>query len=83
METSNLADIKFKVMIIRILNCMKKDIETIKRDQSEKKNAISEVNNTLGGISSKLDEAEDQISNLEENKVDKNTEADQKKKKEF
>ena len=40
-------------MIIRILNNMKKDIETIKKDQSE----ISEIN-TLEGINSRLDEAE-------------------------
>ena len=32
-----------KAMIIRILNRMKKDIETIKKDQSEIKNAISEI----------------------------------------
>ena len=37
---------EFRVMIIRILNSIKKDIETIKKDQSEIKNAISEINNT-------------------------------------
>ena len=47
MEASNLSDSKFRVMIIRILNSMKKDIETIRKDQSELKNAISEVNKTL------------------------------------
>ena len=46
-ETSNLLDIEFKVMIIRMFNSMKKDIEIIKEDQSEIKNAISEINNTL------------------------------------
>ena len=35
-------------MIIMILNGMKKDIETIQRNQSEIKNSISEINNTLG-----------------------------------
>ena len=30
MEASNLSDREFRVMIIRILNSMKKDIETIK-----------------------------------------------------
>ena len=53
MEVSNLSDREFRVMIIRILNNMKKDIETIKKDQSE----ISEIN-TLEGINSRLDEAE-------------------------
>ena len=36
-------------MIIRMLNSIKKDIETIKRDQSKTKNAISEINNTPAG----------------------------------
>ena len=40
MKASNLSDINFKVMIIRMLNSMKKDIETIKKDHSEIKNAI-------------------------------------------
>ena len=38
MEVSNLSDREFRVMIITILNSMKKDIETIKKDQSEIKN---------------------------------------------
>ena len=36
MEISNLSDKKSKVMIIRILNSMKKDRETIKKDGSGK-----------------------------------------------
>ena len=40
MEASNLSDRDFIVIIIRILKCMKKDIETIKKDQSEIKIAI-------------------------------------------
>ena len=57
MEAIDLSDGEFRVMIIRILNSMKKDIETTKKDQSEIKNAISEINNTLDGINSSLDEA--------------------------
>ena len=37
-------------MIIRILNSMKKNMETIKKYQSEIKNAISEINNMLEGM---------------------------------
>ena len=37
-------------MILRILHSMEKDVDTIKKDQSEIKNAISERNNTLEGI---------------------------------
>ena len=71
MEASNLTDTEFKVMIIRMLNSMKKDIETIKKGQSEIKKAISEINNTLEGINSKLDETKNRISVLED-KVEKN-----------
>ena len=56
MEASNLSDRDFIVIIIRILKCMKKDIETIKQDQSELKNAVSEISNTLEGINSKFKE---------------------------
>ena len=58
MKASNLADREFKVMIIRTLNSMKEDIETIKKYQSEIKKAVSEINNTLEGINSRLYEAE-------------------------
>ena len=46
MEARNLSDREFRVMIIRILNGMKKGIETIKKNQTEIKNAIFEINNT-------------------------------------
>ena len=64
MEASNLSGREFRVMIIRILNSMKKDIETIKKDQSEKKSTISKINNTLEGINSRLEAAKDQIGDL-------------------
>ena len=80
MEASNLSDKEFSVIILRILNSIQKDIEIIKKNQSEKKNAITEMNNTLGGINNMLDEGEDQISDLED-KVEKNTQAEQQKEK--
>ena len=64
MEKSNLSNTEFRVMIIRILNNMKKRQRNQKEDQSEIKNATSEINNTSEVINSRLDEAEDQISNL-------------------
>lgn len=48
MEVKNLADIEFKVMLIRMLKelsknytSMKRDTETMKKNQSEMKNTIS------------------------------------------
>ena len=37
---------------------MKKEIETITKNQEEMNNKISEIKNTLEGITSRLDEAE-------------------------
>ena len=36
MKASNLSDREFRVMIIRVLNSMKKDIETVKKRTSQK-----------------------------------------------
>ena len=38
---------------------MKKEIETINKSQEEMKNTISEWKNTVEGMKSRLDEAED------------------------
>ena len=59
---------------------MKKDIETIRKNQSEMKNKIPEMRNILEGISSRLDKAKYQISDLE-HKVAENTQSKQKKRK--
>ena len=72
MEESNLSDKGFRVMKKRTLNSGEKNTETMKKDQSEIKNAISEINNTPEGINSRLDEGQDQITILED-KVEKNT----------
>ena len=51
---------------------MKKEIETMNKNQEEMKNTISEMKNIQEGIKIRLDEAEGQISKLED-KVEKNT----------
>ena len=58
MEASNLSDIEFKVMIIRMLNSMKKN-SNHKEGSVRIKNAIYETNDTLEGVNSRLNEAED------------------------
>ena len=50
METSNLSGRDFRLMIIRILNSIKKRHRNHKKDQSEIKSTISEINNILEGI---------------------------------
>ena len=65
-NSNNLSEIEFKVMVIWRLNSMKKDIETIKKDLSKIKNVIFEMKNTLEGTKSRLDEPEDQTRNLKD-----------------
>ena len=58
MEVSNLPSGEFRVMIIRILKSMKKDIKPAKKKRtSQKNNAIFEINKTLEAIKSRLEEA--------------------------
>ena len=55
---------------------MKKDIETIDKSQEDIKNTISELKNTGEGIKSRLDEAGNQISELDY-QVEKNSQTEQ------
>ena len=57
---------------------MKKEIETINKDQEEMNNTISELKNTVEGIKRRLNKAEDGISKLED-KVEKHTQKEQEK----
>ena len=65
MDISNLLNVEFKVMFIRMLNSMKKDRKH-KKSQLVIKNALSEINNILEGLNNRLDEAKDLISDLED-----------------
>ena len=56
-------------------------METIKKNQSDMKNALNEMKNNLQGINSEINEAKNQISNLEYKEV-KSTNQNSKKKKE-
>ena len=55
---------------------MKKETETINKTQVKMKNRIPGRKNTLEGITSRLDGADDQISELED-KVERNTQVEQ------
>ena len=59
MEGSNLSDREFRVMIIRILNMHEKSHRSHKKGPVRNKEHNTEVNNTVEGINSRLDEAED------------------------
>ena len=71
MEKSNLSDAEFKILVIRMLKELSEDLNSIKKIQSETKNTLIKIKNKLQGINSRVDEAENQISNLEHKEAKK------------
>ena len=72
METSKLLDADFKTLVISMLielsenfNSIKQVMQTIKNNQSEMKNTLIKIKNNLPGINSKMDEAKNQVNDLE------------------
>ena len=65
MEISNLSDAEFKMLVIRMLKELSEDLNSIKEIQSERKDTLIEIKNNLQGNNSRVDEAENQISDLE------------------
>ena len=49
MEISNLLDVEFKTLVIRILKVLKEDLNSIKKIQSEMKDSLIEIKNNLQG----------------------------------
>ena len=65
MEIGNLSDAEFKTLVIRMLKELSKDLNSIKKIQSETKDTLTEIKNNLQGNNSRADEAENQIIDLE------------------
>ena len=74
MEISHLSE--FKTLVIRMLKELRENLNSIKKIQSEKKDTVIEIKNTLQGINSRVDETKIQISNLEYKEA-KNTQTEQ------
>ena len=49
METSNPLDAQFKTLIISMLNELTENLKSIKKDQSEMKDTLTEIKNNLQG----------------------------------
>ena len=79
METSNLSDAEFKTLVIRMLKELCEDHKSIKRIQSEMKDTLIEVKNNLQGIKARVDEAKNQINDLEHKEANQNNEEKKKK----
>ena len=73
MEISNLSDAEFKTLVIRMLKELSEDLNSIKQIQSETKDTLIEIKNNLQGKNSRLDEAENQINDLEHKREKKKT----------
>ena len=76
MEISNLSDVEFKTLVIRMLKELSEDLSSIKKIQSETKDTLIEIKNNLQGNNSRVDEAKIQINNLKHKKA-KNNQSEQ------
>ena len=57
MEISNLSDVEFKTLVIRMLKELSEDLNSTKKIQSEMKDTVIEMKNNLQGNNSRVDEA--------------------------
>ena len=74
MEISNLPDAEFKTLVIRMLKELNEDLNSIKKIQS-----LIEIKNNSQGNNNRVNEAENQINNLE-HKEAKHNESEQEQK---
>ena len=65
MKINNLSDTEFKTLVIRMLKELSEDLNRIKNIQSGMKYTLIEIKNYLQGNNSRVDEAENQIKDLE------------------
>ena len=71
MKINNLSDTEFKTLVIRMLKELSEDLNRIKNIQSGMKYTLIEIKNYLQGNNSRVDEAENQIKDLEYKKAKK------------
>ena len=64
-EVRNLSDTEFKILVKKVFKKLSEDLNGIKKTQSEMKDILIEIKNNLQGINSKIDKAENQMSDLE------------------
>ena len=82
MEISNLSDAEFKILVIRMLKELSEDLNNINKIPSEMKDSLIKIKKNLQGNNSRVDEAENQINDLEhkEAKIKKNLKSNQEEK---
>ena len=65
MEISNLSDVEFKTLVIRMLKELSEDLSSIKKIQSEMKDSLIEIKNNLQGNNRRVNKVKNQINVLE------------------
>ena len=55
MEISNLSNVEFETLVIRVLKELSEDLNSIKNIQSETKDTLIEINNNLQGNNSRVE----------------------------
>ena len=65
MDISNLSDAEFKTLVIRMFKELSEDLNSIKKIQSETKDTLIAIKKNSQAINSRMDEAENQTSDLE------------------
>ena len=81
MEISNLSDAEFKTLVIRMFKELSEDLNSIKNIQWETKDTLIEIKNIWKGNNSRVDEAENQINDLEPKEAKNNQSEQQEGKK--
>ena len=64
-EISNLSDAEFNTLVIRMLKELSEDLNSVIMIYSESKDTLVEIKNNLQGNNSRVDEAENQINDLQ------------------
>ena len=80
MGISNLSDVDFKTLVIRMLRELSEDLNNIKKIQSKTKDTPIEIKKNLQANNSRVDEAKNQINDLEHKEV-KNNQPEQQEEK--
>ena len=65
MEIHNLSNAEFKALVTRMLKELSEDLDTIKKIQTETKDTLIEIKNNLQWYNYRVDEAENQINDLD------------------
>ena len=79
MEINNLSEAEFKTLVIRMLKELSEGLSGIKKIQSEIKDTLNEIKNNLQGNSSRVDEGEKQMNDLEHKGKKKQSEQEEEK----